>query len=88
MKRKNLIVKRKAEKIKITKNSRIVQFYNILNSNTQLNKVKDNNKIISANFNCGGQSMIEYNNIFSLGVTVLIGLGFGILFREQPSFAA
>ena len=31
-----------------------VQFYNILNSNTQMNKVKDNNKIISANFNCGG----------------------------------
>jgi DNA-binding beta-propeller fold protein YncE len=31
-----------------------VQFYNILNSNTQLNKIKDNNKIISANFNCGG----------------------------------
>ena len=28
MKRKNLIVKRKAEKIKITKNSRIIQFYN------------------------------------------------------------
>ena len=26
--------------------------------------------------------MIEYNNIISLGVTVLIGLGFGILLQK------
>lgn len=31
-----------------------VQFYNIMNSNSQLNVAKDDSKIISANFNCGG----------------------------------
>ena len=31
-----------------------VQFYNIMNSNTQINTAKDGGKIISANFNCGG----------------------------------
>tara|TARA_B000000460_G_scaffold137535_1_gene96920 strand:+ start:553 stop:1623 length:1071 start_codon:yes stop_codon:yes gene_type:complete len=31
-----------------------VQFYNIMNSNTGLNVAKDDAKIVSANFNCGG----------------------------------
>tara|TARA_B100000029_G_scaffold501768_1_gene575829 strand:- start:33056 stop:34102 length:1047 start_codon:yes stop_codon:yes gene_type:complete len=31
-----------------------VQFYNIMNSNTELNVAKDDSKIVSANFNCGG----------------------------------
>ena len=31
-----------------------VQFYNIMNSNAELNNAKDDAKIVSANFNCGG----------------------------------
>ena len=31
-----------------------VQFYNIMNSNTKLDNTKDDAKIVSANFNCGG----------------------------------
>ena len=31
-----------------------VQFYNIMSSNAELNNAKDDTKIVSANFNCGG----------------------------------